>query len=739
MSTHEGIAREIRESRIGIGELWGGLAAMLVAMPSSIAFGVAIFTAASPGLAGEGAFAGIIGAAVLGILAPLVSRNGGFITAPCAPAAAVMGGLAAELAANGVGTVRLLMLLAITAFLSGGLQVAYGAFRFGRVIKFIPYQVVNGYLSGVALIIAFAQIPKLLGVAAPLGEAVTSPDAWRWPGILVGLTTIVAMVLASRITRAIPAAIFGLGGGVVAFFAIAAVRPELRSIDGNPLVIGRIQSAGSLLASISERFSALGAISASDFVLILPPALTLSVLLSIDTLKTGVVLDALTRTRHDSNRELIGQGVANTASFFAGGIPGAGTMGPTLVNISSGGRTSWSGVIEGTLVAIAFLAIGDLIAWVPIAALAGILLVVAWRMFDFNMFRLLAVPSARLDFVVIAAVVVVAVSVGLIQASLVGVVLAIALFMRNQMRVSVILHKADLRKMRSKRHRSSEQLAILDERGERALFVQLRGDLFFGTTDQLFTELEDALARCRYVLMDLRRVESMDYTAAHLLEQMEERLRERDGRLLFSGMPASLPSREEIEHYLHKFGSEHGENTLLTFETRDSALEWMEERILEEAGYHDKPSAPPLALEAIEVFRDLDAASIAELQDVVGRRSLSAGESVFGLGEPGDEVFFVRSGRIHILLPLAGGRRHHLATMGRGDFFGEMAFLDRGVRSAEAQAAKPTELFSISRADFDRLTARNETLARKLFERLARAIAQRLRVTDGELQSLEEN
>ena len=147
------------------GDLWGGLAAMLVALPSAIAFGVLIYTAIGPDYAGEGALAGILGAAALGIVAPLVSRNGGFITAPCAPAAAVMSALAAQLVANGQPAVeRIVMLLALTALLSSLLQILYGLVRAGRLIKFIPYQVVSGYLSGVAVIIAVGQLPKLLGL-----------------------------------------------------------------------------------------------------------------------------------------------------------------------------------------------------------------------------------------------------------------------------------------------------------------------------------------------------------------------------------------------------------------------------------------------------------------------------------------------------------------------------------------------------------------------------------------------
>jgi SulP family sulfate permease len=150
------------------GDLWGGLAAMLVALPSAIAFGVLIYTAIGPGYVREGALAGILGAAALGIVAPLVSRNGGFITAPCAPAAAVMSALAAQLAASGeLGFERITMLLALTAVLSALLQILYGLVRAGRLIKFIPYQVVSGYLSGVALIIALGQLPKLLGCRRP--------------------------------------------------------------------------------------------------------------------------------------------------------------------------------------------------------------------------------------------------------------------------------------------------------------------------------------------------------------------------------------------------------------------------------------------------------------------------------------------------------------------------------------------------------------------------------------------
>ncbi|OGA49320.1 MAG: hypothetical protein A3F74_00585 [Betaproteobacteria bacterium RIFCSPLOWO2_12_FULL_62_58] len=722
------------------GDLWGGLAAMLVALPSSIAFGVLIYTAIGPDYAGEGALAGILGAAALGIVAPLVGRNGGFITAPCAPAAAVMSALAAELAASGELTSdRIMMLLAVTALLSALFQILYGVVRAGRLIKFIPYQVVSGYLSGVAVIIALGQLPKLLGLPkeVSLAHGLVSPQLWNWTGIAVGLATVAAMVLAPRLTQKIPAAILGLLAGIAAYFAFALINSDLLRLQGNPLLIGPIEASGSFIDAVGSRTLSLLQVRMDDIGLIFISALTLSVLLSIDTLKTGVVLDALARRRHESNRELMGQGAANAAAFFIGGMPGAGTMGATLVNFTSGGRTPWSGVAEGVFVVLAFVLVGGLIAWVPIGALAGLLLVVAWRMFDRGMFRLALQRSTRIDFGVIATVVLVA-QVGLIAASVVGICLAILLFIRDQIRGSVIVNKLDLRGVRSKRRRLVAEGEILDAGGDEAAVVQLQGNLFFGTTDQLFSELERDLASRRFLLIDLRRVQSMDFTAAHLFEQMKERLQERGGELLFSGMPSSLPTRQDIEHYMEQLDLVRSGGGIRVFDTRDGAIEWMEDRILEAAGWTPEEEGPPLGLGEIEILSEFDAATIGELTGAVKEISVTAGGRICSRGDQGDEIFLVRRGRVRALLPLEGGKRHHLATFCRGDFFGEMAFLDRERRSADVEAATATDLYVLSRERFDALVKTNPALGGRVFEQLAFALSKRLRAADTELRVLEE-
>lgn len=726
------------------GDFWGGLAAMLVALPSSVAFGIVVYTTLGPEYAGQGAMAGLIGAAALGIAAPLCGRTAGLISAPCAPSAAVLAALITGLIAGSSGVrlepAAIFPLLALTVLLAAGLQVCYGLLGGGRLIKFIPYPVVSGYLSGVGILIALGQLPKLFGIPKEMSllNGLMSPAAWKWQGLVVGLVTMTVMIGAPYVTRRVPAAILGLLAGIAAYFALAAVVPELLAQAGNPLVIGPIPSSGSLLENIAGRATSLLKVDLSSLKLIFVPALTLSVLLSIDTLKTCVGLDALTRSRHNSNRELIGQGIGNLASFLLGGMPGAGTMGPTLVNVNSGGHTPRAGVIEGVFVVLALLFLSPLIAWVPIGSLAGILLVIAWRMFDRTMFRLLGYPAGRLDFAVIAAVIVVALAVDLIAASGAGIALAILLFVREQVKSPVIRRKRYLNQMSSKVQRPSAERDLLNRCGDQAVFCELQGNLFFGTTDQLFTQLEADLRSRTYLLLDMRHVSSIDYTAVHLFEQMHAQLSERGGQLIFSGMPSAMLDQRDFERYLAQMGMVRESDGVMIAETRESALEWMEERLLEREGITVRGVEQPLELGQFDLFQELDGPVLQTLATCMVVLALQQGEKAFSQGDEGDELFLVRQGSVRVMLPLEGGKRHHLATIGRGGFFGELAFLDRGTRSADVEAKESTELYVLSRARFNQLSRADAVLGVQVFARLALAISERLRHTDAELRVLEE-
>lgn len=726
------------------GDFWGGIASTLVALPSSIAFGVVIYSGLGTQYAGMGAMAGILGAVALGVIAPLVGRTGGLISAPCAPSAAVLSALVAGLLEGRFGLALsppvVLPLVALTGLFSSGLQVLYGTIGGGRLIKFIPYPVVSGYLSGVAVLIVLSQLPKLIGLPSgtPLMNGITSPGLWKWQGLVVGLITMVAMVGSRRITRQVPAAIFGLTAGVAAYFLLAIFSRNLFTLEGNPLIIGSIQASGSFVDSIAEHLRSMFTFELANLKLIVIPALTLSVLLSIDTLKTCVGLDALTRTRHRSDRELIGQGIGNLVACSVGGMPGAGTMGPTLVNVASGGRTPRSGVIEGVFVLIALAAFGNLVAWVPIGVLAGILMVIAWTMFDKNIFRLLRYPAGRLDFTVIAGVILVSISVDLIAAAGVGVALAILLFIRDQMRGSVIRRKLYLNQTSSKTLRLPSEREVLNRLGNRGVFCELQGNLFFGTTDQLFSQLEPDLQKCHYVLLDLRRVQSMDYTAAHMFEQMHMQLEEKGGQLLFSGMPSGMLDQRNFERYLQEIGVVRKGGGVLVSETLDGGLEWIEQKILEsgQAGHVNETGL--LEVRDFDLFRGFKEGTLRRMAALIKERSFASGEKVFAQGDVGDEVFLVRRGSVRIMLPLEKGKQHHLATIGRGDFFGEVAFLDRGHRSADAVAKVRTDLFVLSRSQFNKLSRSDATIGVQVFARVAHALAVRLRQADAELRTLEE-
>jgi SulP family sulfate permease len=720
------------------GDFWGGLAAMLVALPSAIAFGVTIYSPLGPAYAAQGALAGILGVTAIGLIAPALGGTNRLISAPCAPAAAVLSAFAIEFMNGGGQLEATLLMLSMLGLLAGLLQIFFGTVRLGRLIEYMPYPVVSGYLSGVGLYIIAGQMPKFLG--APKGahfwESLAEPGLWKWQSMVVGAVTIAVMLVAPRLTKAVPAAILALLAGVAAYFGLGLADPALLTLEGNSFVVGSLGGGGSFSDAMAGRWSAMGAVAIDQLRSIAVPALTLAVLLSIDTLKTCVVLDALTRSRHNSNRELIGQGLGNVVSAVVGGIPGAGTMGATLVNISSGAVSRYSGIFEGALALVAFLLLGALLSWVPVAALAAILMVIGVRMIDKESFHFLKQRSTILDFAVIAAVIVTALTVSLIAASGVGIILAVVLFVREQIGGTIVRRKLGCNETFSKRVRTHEEMEILLACGERGVVVELQGSLFFGTTNQLYTALEPELKTRDYVILDMRRVQSVDVTAAHMLDQVKDMLAERHGFLIFSQLPQNLPSGRDMQQYFDQVGLVRAESPVRIFGEVDEALEWVEDRILEEA-VCTLGEQQALGLNEIELFKGRKAETLAALEKCMESRSYKAGDKIFARGDGGGELLLIRKGAVRIMLPITTKQSHHLGTFGRGSFFGEMAFLDGDVRSADAVAFTDTDLYALSRKTFDTVAEEHKKLALGLMEGLASVLASRLRYTNAELRALE--
>jgi len=723
------------------GDFWGGLAAMLVALPAAVAFGVTVYAVIGPEYAAFGALAGILGATALGLIAPTFGGTDRLISAPCAPAAAVLSAFAIEQVHQGVAPGSIVLMVTVLGILTGLIQILIGFLGVGKLIKYIPYPVVSGYLSGVGLIIIGSQIPKFAG--APAGsfwlDVLISPQAWDWRGLAIGGATVIAMLLSARVIKAVPATIVGIVAGLLTYVALASSDASMLQLAGNRLVIGPLGATSEgYLGLITNRWFQIGELKLAQVAGLFGSALTLAALLSIDTLKTCVVLDQMTRTRHDPNRELAAQGLGNIVASTIGGMPGAGTMGASMVNLSSGAKTRISGIIEGVLALVVALLLGAFVAWIPVATLSGVLIVVGLRMIDTDPLRFLESRSTVLDFSVVVAVIGVALTVGLIAASAVGVILSIILFLREQVGGNVVRRRSFVSQRSSTWYRPEAEMRLLEQKGGSAVIFELQGSLFFGTTHQLYLTLEPELRSRDFVILDLQRVQSVDITAAHMLNLVRDTLSERGVPLLLSNVRENLPNGRNLREFLELSGLT-GSSTVNLFPTLEAAIEWVEDRLVGEQKLVAVDEAP-FDLHEMALFQGRKDETLSDLEACMEKRSCAAGETIYAQGDAGNELYLIRKGEVRIMSSVGGSRQlHHIATFGRGEFFGGLAFLDHQPRSNHAIVHQDTEMFVLTLEKFRQLADSHKRIAFILLSDIARTLAIRLRHADGELTMLRED
>jgi SulP family sulfate permease len=717
------------------GDFWGGLASMLVALPAAVAFGVTVYSAISPQYAMFGAFAGMLGAAAIGLIAPIFGGTDRLISAPCAPAAAVLSAFAIELVKQGGAPSTIVSLLSVLGILTGLIQILIGFLGLGRLIRYIPYTVVSGYLSGVGLIIIGSQLPAFLGTSpsTPWWHAALAPANWDTRSIAIGAATAGIALLAPKLTKAIPATILGIVAGLLMYWGLASTDASMLTLSSNKLVLGAMGASGTgYIDTITGRWYDIGELKLAQITALLGSALTLAVLLSIDTLKTCVVMDQMTRTRHEPKRELLAQGLANITSAAIGGMPGSGTMGPTMVNLSSGAQTRVSGMVEGVLVVLAALALNTFIAWIPGATLAGILIVVGLRMIDTEPLHFLESRATVIDFAVVVVVIACALTVGLIAASAAGVALSILLFVREQVGGSVVRHKTFVSQRSSTWYRPEAETRLIAQKGDSAIIFELQGSLFFGTTYELYSALEPEIKTRDYIILDLRRVQSVDITAAHMLNQVRDMLRERGVPLLLSHVREQLPNGRNLVEFFQQTGLIDSSDAVLVFQTIEAAIEWVEDKLVGDLAVPTLEEAP-LHLQEMNLFQGRKDETIADLEARMQLRSFKAGESIYTIGDQEQELFLIQRGAVRIMAPISGSRQlHHIATFGRGDFFGGLAFLDERSRSDSAIAHTDIDVFVLPLDQFNLLAEEHKKLALLLITAISRTLAHRLRHADGE-------
>jgi SulP family sulfate permease len=702
-----------------------------MAVPTAIGNGLLAFAPLGAEQAAAGAVAGLLGVVVLGAVAAPLGGTPGLVSAPSGPAAAMLTALAAHLAAT--DPARAPVLLLATAGLAGIVQLGFGALRLGTVVKFIPYPVVAGFLSAAGLLLAWSQVGAVAGAAGQPLDVLSHPASWRAVALATAAVTFAATRASQRLAPAVPPVVAGIVAGTLTYLGFALRDPALAAVAGNPLRVGPIPGVAALAAAVPARLGALAALRPADLAALLGPAAALAALLAVDTLKTCVLVDSVTGGRHQGSRELVAQGLGNALTAVVGGIPGSGVSGATLVNLGAGGRTRRSSAAVPAFVLCVAAAAPALVAGAPRAVLGGLLVHVGLRTVDWNTLRLARRREARLDLAVVLAVVVIALLRDLVTAAGAGVGLAVVLYLRDRMRQSPVRARGDLRATRSTRRRLPPEDAALGAHGGEAAVLALHGDLFFGTADRLLTELEPDLAARRFVVLDLSRVADVDLTAARILAQAEARLAARGGTLVL----AAARAPEHLEAAVDDAAQRPRRAPARLFVSRDEALEWCEEQLLA-AHLPERPSHLALPLREMQLVAGLPAGALAALEARVRIVRAAEGERVFRTGDPGDALYLVRLGRVRLAVRGEGGRELMLGVFGRGDVFGELAFIDGRKRSADAVACAETELYQLTREAFDAAGREYPLLREELPARLNRVLSFRLRVTTAELKAAEE-
>ncbi|MEE2696287.1 MAG: SulP family inorganic anion transporter [Cyanobacteriota bacterium] len=508
------------------GDLFGGLTAAVIALPMALAFGVA---------SGAGATAGLWGAVLVGLFAALFGGTPTLISEPTGPMTVVMTAVIAGLTAR--NPEHGLAMAFTVVMLAGVFQIGFGLLRLGRYVTQMPYTVISGFMSGIGLILIILQLGPFLGQASPKGGVIGTLQSL--PELIAGARPL--EVCLALITLAIlwftPKPLKKIAPPQL----IALLVGTLVSL---PLISGFGSEDIRRIGEIASGFPQLQLpmFSAAELQLMVVDAAVLGMLGCIDALLTSVVADSLTRTEHNSNKELIGQGLGNLVSGLFGGLPGAGATMGTVVNIQSGGRSALSGIFRAVILMLVILVGAPLAAEIPQAVLAGIALKVGVDIVDWDFIKRahrISLNGALIMYLVIALTVL----VDLITAVFVGVFIANILTidkmsaLQSEAIQSVSTGDGDL-------EISDDERELLNQGHGKVLLFQLNGAMIFGVAKAINRE-HNAISDCRAVVFDLSKVSHLGVTAALAVENAVEEAIE-VGRQVFV-VGASGTTRRRLE------------------------------------------------------------------------------------------------------------------------------------------------------------------------------------------------
>ncbi len=471
------------------GDVFGGITAAVVGLPVALAFGVA---------SGLGALAGIYGAIAVGFFAAVFGGTRSQISGPTGPMAVAM----AVVVTTHAGSLAEAFTIAIMA---GLIQVILGVLRIGRFVAFTPYSVISGFMSGIGVIIILLQTLPFMGAAVSAGGPLGAVRSWpaAIQGInfealaIAGVTLVVGVLWPKQLRKYMPPTLAAL---------IAGTLLGVLWLTNTP-VIGDVPT-GLPMPRLPD-------LSVHILTNAVQPALTIALLGSIDSLLTSLIADSLTRTRHNANRELVGQGIGNMMAGFVGGLPGAGATMGTVVNIRAGGRTRMSGVLRAAILMALVLGLGKYVESIPHAVLAGILIKVGWDIIDWRFLT-------RIHHVQREHLLVMLITMGLTV--FLDLVTAVAIgFIAAGMASARQFERLELDSVVSTPLLDQSFLGIQDgddDFSARVGLVALRGSFSVASSNKLIDTISTDIGEHEVVILDFSNTVYMDDSAALLVEQL---------------------------------------------------------------------------------------------------------------------------------------------------------------------------------------------------------------------------
>jgi SulP family sulfate permease len=487
-------------------DLLAGLTVGLVALPLSMAFGI------SSGVTPQ---AGIYTAVIAGFLISAFGGSRTQIGGPTGAFVVIVAGIVAKFGIEG---------LALVTFMAGGILVLMGVTGLGAAVKFIPRPVTIGFTNGIAVLIASTQIKDFFGLTTGAVPSVfvtrmkTLAEAFptlSWPALLVGALSLALIILWPRVTKRVPGSIVAL---LVSTLAVTLLKLPLETI-------------GSRFGGVPSGFPHFQwpAFRADHIVPLISPAFTVALLAAVESLLSAVVADSMSGDRHNSNVELVAQGLANMVSPLFGGIPATGAIARTATNIRSGARTPLAGMVHALTLLTILLVAAPLARFIPLAALAAILFVVAYNMGEWREIGTI-VRLSRQDIAVWAATFALTVLADLTVAVEVGMMLAALLYIYRVSQTTTVMPVTD------KYIEDGRPHILQDKQLPRYLTIlRIHGPFLFGTTEKLDDVAADLKPFGQVVVVRLRNMTALDATGLHALEVLAERLRKSGRTLLLCG------------------------------------------------------------------------------------------------------------------------------------------------------------------------------------------------------------